>query len=296
MLFVFMIVNRRIHLLLLMFSLSILALAFSRKEKVESRPSEVKIALRNVGHNTLIHNNDTLSLVLPVKHLNNSKYKLSFERPIVIYPDSLVATVKESFKHLTYATDYIVEVIECDKNEVAYSFKIINNDDTDIISCLSRVLPRDCYSIEIDFINKDTKFLDSITILFFISLLILFATLFFYLKSKSSKSHIYNNSESIEFGNYIFHASQNTLTFKSDDFLLSKKEGEILYVLVTNLNQVVRREDLSKQVWEANGVVVGRSLDTYISKLRKRFKHDNTIKLTNIHGVGYKLEVVKPAY
>jgi len=46
-----------------------------------------------------------------------------------------------------------------------------------------------------------------------------------------------------------------------------------------------------KKVWEDNGVFVGRSLDTYISKLRKKLKDDDSIKLTNVHGVGYKLEV-----
>jgi len=44
-------------------------------------------------------------------------------------------------------------------------------------------------------------------------------------------------------------------------------------------------------VWEDNGVIVGRSLDTYISKLRKKLKDDASIKLINVHGVGYKLEI-----
>ena len=46
-----------------------------------------------------------------------------------------------------------------------------------------------------------------------------------------------------------------------------------------------------KKVWEDNGVFVGRSLDTYISKLRKILKDDDAIRITNIHGIGYKLEV-----
>ena len=47
-----------------------------------------------------------------------------------------------------------------------------------------------------------------------------------------------------------------------------------------------------KQVWEAHGVIVGRSLDTYISKIRKKLKDDDSIKIVNIHGVGYRLEIV----
>ena len=62
-------------------------------------------------------------------------------------------------------------------------------------------------------------------------------------------------------------------------------------ILAAQPNQVIKREELMKKVWEDNGVIVGRSLDTYISKLRKYLKDDDTIKLTNVHGVGYKLEV-----
>lgn len=72
---------------------------------------------------------------------------------------------------------------------------------------------------------------------------------------------------------------------------LSKKECELLAIFVANPNQIIKRDELTKRVWEVHGVFVGRSLDTYISKLRKKLKDDKTIKFTNVHGVGYKLEV-----
>jgi DNA-binding winged helix-turn-helix (wHTH) protein len=60
---------------------------------------------------------------------------------------------------------------------------------------------------------------------------------------------------------------------------------------VAHPNQIIKRDELTKKVWEDNGVFVGRSLDTYISKLRKILKDDDSIRITNVHGVGYKLEV-----
>jgi hypothetical protein len=78
---------------------------------------------------------------------------------------------------------------------------------------------------------------------------------------------------------------------KATEISLSKKECELLAIFVAHPNQIIKREDLMKQVWEDNGVFVGRSLDTYISKLRKKLQTDESIKLTNVHGVGYKLEV-----
>lgn len=118
----------------------------------------------------------------------------------------------------------------------------------------------------------------------------IFWDIFKYLKS--SKQHRKENTgQPIALGNYVFFPNQNKLALKRKEILLSKKEGELLFILASNLNLVVKREDLVKKVWEDNGVVVGRSLDTYISKLRKRLQEDKAIKLTNIHGVGYKLEV-----
>jgi DNA-binding response OmpR family regulator len=78
---------------------------------------------------------------------------------------------------------------------------------------------------------------------------------------------------------------------KAKEITLSKKECELLEILVENKNKVVKREVLTKKVWEDNGVFVGRSLDTYISKLRKKLIVDDSIQLINIHGIGYKLEV-----
>jgi DNA-binding winged helix-turn-helix (wHTH) protein len=60
---------------------------------------------------------------------------------------------------------------------------------------------------------------------------------------------------------------------------------------VAQPNQIIKRDELTKKVWEDNGVFVGRSLDTYISKLRKKLKDDDSVRLINVHGVGYKLEV-----
>jgi DNA-binding response OmpR family regulator len=74
-------------------------------------------------------------------------------------------------------------------------------------------------------------------------------------------------------------------------FPLTIKEAKLLSIFAANLNQIVDRNRLQKEVWEDEGVIVGRSLDMFISKLRKKLEQDPNVKLTNIHGKGYKLEV-----
>ena len=78
---------------------------------------------------------------------------------------------------------------------------------------------------------------------------------------------------------------------EAEEIALSKKECELLSIFVDQPNEVVTRDELTKRVWEDNGVIVGRSLDTFISKLRKKLSADHTLSIENVHGVGYKLVV-----
>jgi len=73
---------------------------------------------------------------------------------------------------------------------------------------------------------------------------------------------------------------------------LTQKEMDILALFTTNTNTLLKREFILKSVWQDDSYFVGRSLDVFISKLRKYFKDDSTIRINNIHGRGYKFEVL----
>ena len=108
------------------------------------------------------------------------------------------------------------------------------------------------------------------------------------------KVHSEQKTNTLEYerlGSFRFYPDQNKLVKEAEEINLSKKECELLSIFIMRPNEIIKRDELTKRVWEDNGVIVGRSLDTYISKLRKKLKDDTNIKLTNVHGVGYKLEV-----
>lgn len=71
---------------------------------------------------------------------------------------------------------------------------------------------------------------------------------------------------------------------------LTKKEAKILTLLVQNRNKVLTRDIVLNAVWGQDDYFVGRSLDVFITKLRKYLKPDETVSINNIHGVGFKLE------
>ena len=110
--------------------------------------------------------------------------------------------------------------------------------------------------------------------------------------AETAEKNRIENSPYASIGSFHFYPDQNKLVKKAKEISLSKKECELLAIFIANPNQIIKRDELMKRVWEDHGVVVGRSLDTYISKLRKILKEDDTIKITNVHGVGYKLEVL----
>lgn len=248
-----------------------------------------KIALRDIGNKLLLSYQDSTSLILPVKKISNGTYELSFQSQLGFNPDSLVLFTKESINKTDLPREYRVEVIQCEDDEVAYSYDMKNDEEKSIIPCSGRELPLKCYTIQLEFPKTNSKF----NYLWVILILGVISLIWWLTKPKRQDSLNEKNTHSYKIGNYKFDRDQSKLLYIEKEIGLSKKECELLEILCDNLNEVVKRDELSKRVWEDHGVFVGRSLDTYISKLRKKLKEDASIKITNVHGVGYKLEVTK---
>lgn len=263
----------------------------SSNKKSEPVPELVKIALRDVGNKLLLSNKDSTSLILPIQKIGDSKYQLSFEKALAIHPDSLIAIVARSFKQANLPVDYQIEVKQCEDLEVAYSFLKYANQGKSIIPCRGRIIPQKCYIIEVRFLekiaNSHNKYFWFWIVLLSVSLILTFV---FFPKIKKTKPTNLINENSILIGKFHFYPNENKLMLETKEISLSKKEVELLSLFVANQNKIIKREELSKKVWEDHGVFVGRSLDTYISKLRKKLIEDETLKLTNIHGIGYILE------
>ena len=92
-------------------------------------------------------------------------------------------------------------------------------------------------------------------------------------------------------GNYNYNIENQVLTFNESEKTLTKKEAQILKILCKHKNQVISREIILKGVWGQDDYFVGRSLDVFITKLRKYFAQDQRIVISNLHGVGFKFEV-----
>lgn len=98
-----------------------------------------------------------------------------------------------------------------------------------------------------------------------------------------------------QLGEYTFDYGNLSLFRNNNDRRLTQREAELLKMLVEHKNQVLKREDILENIWGKNDYFLGRSLDVFISRLRKYLKADDQIKIENIHGVGFRLQIAKDA-
>jgi DNA-binding response OmpR family regulator len=94
----------------------------------------------------------------------------------------------------------------------------------------------------------------------------------------------------IEIGSFSFNPEEFLLKGPSGERVLTRKEAGILKLLAEQKNKVIERELIANMVWGDDSYFVGRSLDVFITKLRKYLAEDDSISITNVHGVGFKLE------
>ncbi|GAA4438962.1 hypothetical protein GCM10023091_20440 [Ravibacter arvi] len=92
-------------------------------------------------------------------------------------------------------------------------------------------------------------------------------------------------------GKFLFNVKGQHLLLESEVVSLTAKECKVLELLHRNFGELIPRETLMQEVWINEGVFTGRSLDMFVSKLRKKLSHDPELRITNVHGKGYKLEM-----
>jgi DNA-binding response OmpR family regulator len=93
------------------------------------------------------------------------------------------------------------------------------------------------------------------------------------------------------FGGYQFDADHQLLEFEDNKQKLTSKEAAILKLFCENINQPLSRSFILKMVWGDDSYFNARSMDVYLTKLRKHLRHDSTVQIVNLHGEGFKLLV-----
>ena len=287
---------KRKHLggLLILLFISIICVAFSMTDN-DFDFARREILLRRIGHEILLQSGDSTSRVLPVKKIAENEYQVSFENAFTFQPDSLVNTTRRLLAKDPLASDYVVNVLNCANASVAYGYAISKNKKDDIVTCLGRRQPIACYMINIKFkptgisTSKNGYILASLPLLAFVGFLF-----FRSVKPRRVLPDEQNTSKEtsmFSLGSVLFDAKSRKLSINEKTIDLTGTETRVLLIFALSPNEIIERSRLQKEIWEDEGVIVGRSLDMFISKLRKKLELDPNIRIAVIRGKGYKLEI-----
>ena len=278
--------------LLLLLLISVICVAFSMKGNDDFDIARREILLRRIGHEILLQSSDSLSRVLSVKKIAANEYQISFENAFTFRPDSLVNITRRLLAKDPLTGDYVVNVLNCDNASVAYGYAISKNRKDDIITCIGRKQPTACYMINVKFkmLNVNTAkswiLLGSAPFLAFVGFLFLRSG-----KPETALPEEDQDTDMITLGAVLFDAKNRKLIMNGKTIDLTGTETRVLLILASSPNETIERSRLQKEIWEDEGVIVGRSLDMFISKLRRKLELDPNIKIVVIRGKGYKLEI-----
>ncbi len=104
------------------------------------------------------------------------------------------------------------------------------------------------------------------------------------------RTQLQQSSEVISLGHYTFNFTKQTLQFKNETpELLTHREAHLLFHLIQNKNQVLDRTMILNKLWGNDDFFNARSMDVFITKLRKKLSQDESLQIINVRGFGYKL-------
>jgi len=277
--------------ILLLFFSAICA-AFSMTDSDDFAIARREILLRRIGHELLLQSGDSTSRVLPIKKIAENEYQIRFENELTFQAASLVNTTSRLLAKDPLASDYVVNVVNRGSSSVAYGYAISKNKKDDIVACIGRKQPIARYMINIKFkpmaLNtvKNQYLLGSLPFLAFVG--------FLFLRSDKPRRALPEDGQNmgiIALGAVLFDAKNRKLIINGKTIDLTGTETRLLLIFALSPNETIERSRLQKEIWEDEGVIVGRSLDMFISKLRKKLNFDPSINIVVVRGKGYKLEI-----
>ena len=268
--------------------------------QLDKKEQHILVTMRLIGHKLLLNSEDSTSAILPIKK-EGDRYKIQFESEFKFEPQELVATIDSVMLVSRIASSYLVEVEQCNTKDVVYSYENVQFAYPDMIPCGERAQPKDCYEVFITILDtkslsevlplieaKDSKILTNFKQKSFLIILVLIiVVLFFILLGRRLKTT--KDPDVFDIGKYKFDKRKMELSFEKRIIELTSKEAELLSLLQLSANSTLERELILQTVWGDEGDYIGRTLDVFISKLRKKLAADEDVKIVNVRGVGYKL-------
>lgn len=259
------------------------------------KPESVNLALRQVAHQLYSLCGNHSERIEAVERIDVNTFSIKVNE-YVDY-DKLPEIINQVVNDYKLPNKYGVLLKNCeeDRIELGYTYVEVRRDE---VACRGREYDLDCSIIELIIYDLDKErpiwnyLLLTLLIGGIIGLLV-----YNYISSDKELLNVIHEESTKEddkssaIGKFVFDHSNQSLSINDETITLTFRESKLLNYLSSHPNQVLTRDQIQANVWEDEGVIVGRSLDVFISRLRKILKGDPSIKIKSVHGVGYKLEV-----
>ncbi|MCH2215345.1 MAG: winged helix-turn-helix domain-containing protein [Flavobacteriales bacterium] len=251
--------------------------------------NKVNLALRQTGDALLRAQGDSTSYIPPIQELDGSEFVL--EIPLGfdygILPEFLESALYDY--HISRPYEVMVKSCETGFLVLGYNKTAVERDS---VACRDRHEVPDCALIHVKFSkNEDRKTEKNFGSLAWLFIPIAGVGSFFFLKKKKQEELPAENDSSLKIGKLVFSHENMKITFESgSEAELTYRESKLLLYFAERRGEVLNREDILSAVWEDEGVIVGRSLDVFVSRLRKILAQDPSVNIKTIHGVGYRME------
>ncbi|MCE7065676.1 winged helix-turn-helix domain-containing protein [Dyadobacter sp. CY326] len=289
---------RKLIFLLLLCALFLIKNPASANSENFRFAEKANIALRRTAHLLLVKNGDSLSTIPPVKQLDANTFSIRMEH--VFDYKQLPELLKQSLQMQQIVRGYNVSMRKCENNELQLGYNFLDLNQEGGVPCGGRIQTAGCYQLQISFLPETVEATTGGNwwALPFGTLL---AGLGYIVWKKSRpRNELQTTSETLDFvineskmliGMSRFDIANQTLTSAGVTHQLTFREAKLLALFARNANQVLDRDFILKSVWEDEGVIVGRSVDVFVSRLRKILANEPAVKIAAVHGVGYKMEV-----
>jgi len=263
----------------------------------------IEVVIRTIGHEVMIAHGDSISRVLPVEK-DGDLYRIRFASEFQFNSAKLISAVDSVVKRTDLAHHYLVQMQDCNTEENIYSYEVNGTLDLSTIACASREQPVTCYNLLFTIMDDQAAILaqtnsgdtpnelsaigNSNMMLLAIPFILLLGIGLYMNRNQTTLT---TNPNIIQIGNYQFDKRNMMLSLADNNVELTSKESDLLDLLRSSANATVERDDILRHVWGDKGDYVGRTLDVFISKLRKKLEGDPGVRIANIRGVGYRLVV-----
>ncbi len=255
---------------------------------------KVNLALRRTAHYLLSESGDSTSRIPPVQQLGDSVWLVRLERPFNY--DSLPGLLQASFEVYDISENYNVAVLDCSDGTLQVGYNFLDFLHQREAPCWGRDMAVDCYNLQVVFVPAKVSAPPSWLLVSSSLLALLAFGGWWWTQRKKNQALLASDREISTAGVLPFGVSSLDLTNQvlfanGIRQALTYREAKLLHLFINHPNQLLEREFILKAVWEDEGIIVGRSLDVFVSRLRKLLKADATVQIATVHGVGYRLEV-----